>query len=120
LPYLSTKITIKILTISIFNWVIWSLAFYLFLLSIHNHDIIDLKVGMLFPLASVVGIIVLIAPGGLGFREGFLTIGLTVLGITAKDAASIAVLSRLWFLFGEFLFFAISILLQFRICKKSQ
>lgn len=112
LPYVSSKITIQMLFISICNWLVWSLAFYLFLLSVQDIGIVNIKAGLLFPLSSVVGIIVIIAPGGLGFREGFLTIGLTALGITAKDAASVAVLSRLWFLIGEFVFFATSFLLQ--------
>jgi len=112
LPYISSKVTIQVCLISIVNWLIWSSAFYLFLLSVHSVNFISIKAGLLFPLSSVVGIIVIIAPGGLGFREGFLTFGLIALGVTAKDAASVAVLSRLWFLLGEFAFFATALLFQ--------
>lgn len=114
LPYISSKTTIQLSLFSIINWLVWSLAFYLFLRSVQDIDNVHLKAGLLFPLSSVVGIIVIIAPGGLGFREGFLTLGLTALGLTAKDAASVAVLSRLWFLIGEVFIFLIAIILDWK------
>jgi len=112
LPFVSSKVTIQMFLISIGNWLMLSIAFYLFLLSVQSAGDVSIKAGLLFPLSSVVGIIVIIAPGGLGFREGFLTLGLTALGMSATDAASVAVLSRLWFLIGEAFIFIVAFILD--------
>ena len=54
-----------------------------------------------FPLAAVIGLLVLIAPGGIGAREGTLALVLVGFGLSSEQIASIAVASRLWFLLGE-------------------
>ncbi len=112
LPNLLPRTILKIFIISFTNWLIWSVAFYFFLYSAINEVDIQLSSGLLFPVSSVIGIVVIIAPGGLGVREGFLTLGLIGFGLSSKEAASIAVLSRIWFLIGEFIFF-ISALIMF-------
>lgn len=114
LPFISTRLTFKLILISVFNWIVWSFAFYLFLISVNSAEILQLKAGLLFPISTVLGIVVIIAPGGIGVREGFLTIGLTALGMQEIEAISISVLSRLWFLIGEFLFFGSAWLLEIR------
>lgn len=112
LPYITSRVTIKICLLSIGNWLIWAIAFYFLLLSFRGFGISNIKAGLLFPISSVVGIVVIIAPGGLGFREGFLTLGLSALGMASKDAASVAVLSRLWFMIGEICFFFVAFILD--------
>jgi len=47
----------------------------------------------------------LIAPGGLGAREGVMIGYLIFAGIPAIEATTIAVVSRLWFLLGEIFIF---------------
>jgi glycosyltransferase 2 family protein len=110
LPIIPQKTSLKIIIISILNWMMWSIAFYLLLISIHDISIVPIKAGLLFPISTVFGIVVVIAPGGLGIREGFLTLGLTALSLPSNDAASIAILSRLWFLIGELLVFVVALL----------
>jgi uncharacterized membrane protein YbhN (UPF0104 family) len=105
LPCISTRLTFQLFLISVFNWVVWSFAFYLFLFSVNSAEILQLKAGLIFPISTVLGIVVIIAPGGIGVREGFLTIGLIALGMQEIEAISVSVLSRLWFLIGELLFF---------------
>ena len=114
LPFIPQKTNLKIIFISVLNWMIWSIAFYLLIISIHDISIVPIKAGLLFPISTVFGIIVIIAPGGLGIREGFLTLGLTALDIPVKDAASIATLSRVWFIIGEFLVFFVALALHLR------
>ena len=113
LPQVLPKTTLKVFLFSLSNWILWSVAFYFLLISAYPKESLSISTGFLFPVSAVVGILILIAPGGIGIREGFLTIGLTSFGMEAKEAASLAVLSRLWFLIGEFLFFGSTWFLQF-------
>ena len=113
LTYVAPRISAKLLAISMINWLVWSIAFYLFLISVHSADSIPVQAGLLFPISTVLGVLAIFAPAGLGIREGFLALGLTALGLPAKEAASVAILSRLWFLIGEALFFILAIALQF-------
>jgi len=113
-PEAPTKISLRVFGISLANWIVWTLGFYLFLLSILPKDSVLLTMGVLFPVSSVIGIIVLIAPGGLGIREGFLVIGLTHMGIETQEATAVAFISRLWFLIGEGLFFGSSLMMDIK------
>lgn len=112
LPLVKVNVTLNLLFFTGFIWTLWSVAFYFLLLSFTTTEHVNIKAGFIFPISSVIGIVVLIAPGGIGFREGFLAFGLTALGMSVKDAASVSVLSRLWFLTGELLFFLSAIVLE--------
>ena len=114
IPEVANKLSLEVFLISLFNWVVWAVAFYLFLLSMLPADSITITMGFLFPVSSVMGIIVLFAPGGIGIREGFLIIGLTFLGVSLKEATAVAFISRLWFLTGEFMFFISTIVLSYK------
>lgn len=105
LPVLELRMTFRVFALSLFMWIIWSFSFYVFLLSVYGETDLPVTAGMIFPVSSVLGIIVLIAPGGLGIREGFMVLALALFGIPAAQAASVALLSRIWSLGGEFLFF---------------
>ncbi len=66
---------------------------------------VSLLAGFIFPLANTLGIVFILAPGGIGIREGILTVLIHASGVDLITATSIAVFSRLWFLAGEgFLF----------------
>ena len=65
------------------------------------------SVGLGFPLAVNLGIIVLFTPGGLGTREAVIVAYLSLMSIPIIEATNIAVVSRLWFLFGELFIFII-------------
>lgn len=94
---------IAFLLISGGSWLLYGAAFFLFLRSF-----VDLPAGAfgaiaaINALAFIVGYVVVIAPGGAGFKEGALALLLAGL-LPAGVAASLAVLSRLWSIAGEVL-----------------
>ena len=94
---------IAFLLISAGSWLLYGAAFFLFLRSF-----VDLPasafgaIAAINALAFIVGYVVVIAPGGAGFKEGALALLLTGL-LPAGVAASLAVLSRLWSIAGEVL-----------------
>ena len=65
-----------------------------------------------FPLSIVLGLISIIFPGGIGVREGAISLFLISNGISADVAVTISILARIWFLAGEF--FAFFLALYFR------
>ena len=66
-------------------------------------------VGFGLPLASALGMIVVVAPAGLGVREGILTAYLVLAGISTAEATTVAVAARLWFFIGEVFLFLIGV-----------
>jgi uncharacterized membrane protein YbhN (UPF0104 family) len=73
---------------------------------------ISIAAALCFNLAAVLGVIALVAPGGLGVREGFLAACLIMGGTNPVDAATFSVATRLWFLSGEFSHFIIALLIK--------
>lgn len=106
LPQIAPVRILSVIVFSISGWLLWSFAFYLLILSSFPFESLPLTMGLIFPISAVFGIIVIIAPGGLGFREGLLALGLVAFGISAIEAASISILSRLWFISGEIFYFS--------------
>ncbi len=104
IPWLPFKDVVKILPAFAWPWIFFTLAFYALVRALHP-DPIGFEVGFGLPLGTVVGIIAIIAPGGIGVREGVLVAYLLIAGLEEAAAVSIAVASRPWFLIGEsFLF----------------
>ena len=114
IPEVSNKLSLDVFLISLSNWVLWAVAFYLFLLSMLPADSVTLSMGFLFPVSAAIGVVILFAPGGLGIREGFIIIGLTFLGVSMQEATAVAFISRIWFLIGEILFFTTASLLSLK------
>ncbi|MBC2716664.1 MAG: hypothetical protein HF978_15275 [Desulfobacteraceae bacterium] len=85
-------------------WMLWAIGFYLQIISLTNVEISFFS-GLGFPLAGTLGILAIIAPGGLGVREGVLTGYLALVGLPINEATTIAISTRLWFLGGEVLIF---------------
>jgi hypothetical protein len=104
---ISTPLLMSILGV----WLLWSLAFYLFCLSL-GANLINYRAGFTFPLASSGGIVAIFAPGGIGVREGLLGLLLSEYIGSKADVVSIATFSRLWFLVGEAGIFSIAVILQ--------
>ena len=104
IPNLTIKSTILAMPWFTMTWVFWSIGFYMFTTSLTAIDV-PWSVGLGFPLAGTLGIMALIAPGGLGAREGVMIGYLIFAGIPAIEATTIAVVSRLWFLLGEIFIF---------------
>jgi uncharacterized membrane protein YbhN (UPF0104 family) len=97
------------LKLSIFNmllWLSWSLAFYYFILSFD--PTLQLKLAFVFPVSVVYGVLAIVLPGGIGVREGIITSFLLASGIQLDSAATISLVSRLWFIIGEAFIFLLA------------
>ena len=97
-------------------WLFWSVGFYFLALSMGFNET-SFDIGFLFPLGSVAGILVLIAPGGIGVREGVLAAGLIYFKFSNEEAIALSSMSRLWFLCGEVVMFLIALCIQ--LCLKN-
>ena len=100
-----------LLGLSVVSWVLYGLAFALFV-----DAIIPLEAAALLPLLGVnalsflAGYVVFLAPAGLGAREGVMAVLLRPFAPTAV-AAVVAMLSRLWTIAAELLGAALVLLL---------
>jgi len=83
------------------QWGVLGLAFRLFLLAmgVDGVGMAD-SVGVL-AVASCAGVLAIIAPGGVGVREGVLSLLLVSCGVAEGVAAGAAILSRLWMIAVE-------------------
>ena len=111
IPKLSFLKAIKVIPWFFLIWLFWSLSFYFLIKTVSEEDV-RLVTGSGFALAGSLGIVAVIAPGGIGVREGVLAFILTLAGFNIELAASISVVSRLWFLIGEAFIFLISFVIQ--------
>lgn len=102
----------------IVNWLLWSLAFYFFVSAL-SLESVNVILGFTFPFAATFAIIAFFAPGGLGVREGLISMSLILCGLNEVSALSIAVSSRLWFLIGEVFLFFIALYLKSYESKKN-
>lgn len=109
-PILPPASVLKLLLWYLIQWCVWGLAFAILVQAITGADL-SMAVGLSFPLAVTLGILTIVAPGGLGVREGLLGIYLVQLGLSPVDAIMVAVTSRLWFLVGEALTFLLASIL---------
>lgn len=111
LSNLSTGKIVQTLPLCLLFWLTSGFAFYFYVSSILTQDIPFLLFAG-FPLATSLAIITIIAPGGLGIREGILFSILILFNIPAADATMISITSRLWFLLGEALTFFLALFLK--------
>jgi uncharacterized membrane protein YbhN (UPF0104 family) len=111
LPYIPFKDAVGIIPMYVFCWGAYSVSFFFLVNSLieGNASIIT---GFSFPLAAILGIAVLFAPGGLGVRETILVGFLKLNGLTTAIATTISVVSRLWYLIGEISIFLIAIIIH--------
>ena len=110
LPKINIKEFIQLSGIIIIWWFFWIAGFYFLLISITG--IVPFYYSFAFPLSVVLGLISIIFPGGIGVREGAISLFLISNGISADIAVTISLLARIWFLAGEF--FAFFLALYFR------
>jgi len=92
-------------------WLFWGIGFYFFSVAITQYDV-DKYIMLAFPFATSLAIIAFIAPGGIGIREGTLLGFLLLLSLPLSEATTIAISSRLWFLFGEVIYFVTGLTLK--------
>lgn len=114
LPKINAKEFFQLtLSISIY-WIFWTVGFYFLLVSVF--DVIPVYYAFAFPLSISIGLISIIFPGGIGVREGVITLFLISNGISPEMAIPFSILARVWFLIGEVFIFFLALLLN----KKKQ
>jgi uncharacterized membrane protein YbhN (UPF0104 family) len=113
-PILKVKDALQLFPTFLLNWACWCLGFYFLCQSILAYDI-SYSIGLSFALASVIAVLALIAPGGIGVREGILLSMLIALGIDKQNAITISIVSRLWFLVGEVFIFLLASFFNYRL-----
>lgn len=99
IPQLELGSTLHVLPWFLGLWACWAAGFQLLAGALGAET--SVRVGLAFPLAAVLGIAAVFAPGGLGVREGVLTGVLTLGGLDLTTATTLSIVSRLWFLVGE-------------------
>ena len=115
IPVLNVRSSLRLSKFVLLYWAVWITAFYFFCKSVNiNTQIID---SMAFPLSVSFGVLAIFAPGGIGVREGIIATFLIFTGWDKELAVSFSVLSRLWFLTGEFFIFLLS--LSIKLIKKN-
>jgi len=112
LPNLNFLSTIKIFPVNFLFWSLYGIAFYFFLKGFSNYAI-ELQTLFIFPLASTLGILMIIAPGGIGVREGIMVTLLTHSGFSIDESITLSILNRLWSIIGELFIFLLANFLKF-------
>lgn len=97
--------TLKVLPWFLSSWFLWGVGFYWLAAGISDHAI-PASTAFCFPLAGTLGILFLLAPGGVGIRESIIVGYLSLVQFNLSEAITIAAASRLWFIIGEFFIFA--------------
>lgn len=113
LPKLSAGQTLRVLPVFAANWLLWCAGFHMLAQGMVE-DFLPWHTGLSFALAGSLGILAIIAPGGIGVRESIFVGYFLLVGIEAGVATSIAVTSRLWFLAGEAFIFGIGWIMRRR------
>jgi uncharacterized membrane protein YbhN (UPF0104 family) len=92
---------IKIFCLYLISWLVVFLAFYCFVNSLINVSVNNIFfLGGAMALSWLIGFLVLIAPSGMGVREGTLYY-LLIKKFTPSSATLISVLSRIWLIIAE-------------------
>ena len=108
IPHLSFSGSLRLIPWTTLSWLSWCAGFHLLVTATYVGDL-PWYGGAGFAAAATFGILAVIFPGGLGVREGALTVWLVAIGCTTEQAASIALVQRLWFLLGEAAYFLLGL-----------
>ena len=104
----SFKKLFRLVVIYISLWACVGIGFFLFVKSIYPIQMVQLPIILgIYPFAWSIGFLSLITPGGLGVREGILSLFLTAF-LPSATATLIALLSRLWIINTEVILAAIA------------
>ena len=94
---------LKTVLFFILNWLVAGAGFYLLVKSVYPVPASQwLYTGGIYGLSTIIGILALFAPSGLGVREGILTAGLCLI-MPEEYALTISLISRLWQTVAEIL-----------------
>jgi uncharacterized membrane protein YbhN (UPF0104 family) len=111
-PVLEIKKSIQQSPYILLYWGAWILAFYFFCKSINDATLFSDSLS--FPLSVSFGVLALIAPGGIGVREGIISTYLISNGWEVDMAITTAIISRIWFFSGEVFIFLYALVLKMR------
>ena len=106
------KENIKIIIIVFIFWLIVCFAYLFFLRSLYNAPSIWL--GFILPLSLNLGILAIIAPAGLGIREGVIIAYFALFDVPLEISSSISILTRFWFMYSEIFIFLVGLWGKFR------
>ncbi|MEI6123273.1 MAG: lysylphosphatidylglycerol synthase domain-containing protein [Bacteroidota bacterium] len=108
---------VLVLLLFVISWLVFGLGFYFFINSFYTYSIsyYFFTTGA-FAIAGLLGFVAIFAPAGLGVREGALVF---ILGYVFTRAISviISLLSRVWMIFCELIFFLCIFVLSYCIKK---
>lgn len=110
----SVNFSLKKIVFFSLHWLLWGLGFFFLAKSLLPFTP-PFYLILAFPLATVLGVVAIFAPGGIGVRESTMVILLSLCGIQVEVATTIAVFSRVWFIVGELSIFSIATVLNRRI-----
>lgn len=116
-PHFAKKDIFIILVTSILFWLFWGAGIYFLAVSSVPGIINPPLLIFLFPFSVCVGILAIIAPGGIGVREGVFAFMIISVGNSPKTAAELSIISRIWFLTGEIILFLISHIFSYLYTK---
>jgi len=104
LEYFAPKYYVSSILYLFLQWIVWGIGFIFLIKAFYTiHFAFDLLI--IFPVAGTLGLLAVIAPGGLGVREGVIIVLLMQYGLKVEEATIISILSRIWFLIGEICIF---------------
>jgi glycosyltransferase 2 family protein len=111
IPSLKHRTSFIVLFWYMIHWSFISLSFY-FLSRALVIDNILFVTCFAFAIGNIIGLVALIAPGGLGVREGVIFSFLIAVGFTSQNAIIVSVNSRIWYLLGEFFIFFVGFMIS--------
>lgn len=121
IPHISLRQYISLCPLFTIIWVLYTYGFYYLCMSFGADS--NFMIFFAFPLASILGMIIVILPGGLGVREGVLVALLTASNVPIQLATTISMASRIWFLIGESFIFvvglAVKLIAELKQARKS-
>ena len=87
---------LKIVLLFICNWLVAGSGFYMLVTAFYPVPASQwLYIGGIYGLSTIIGILALFAPSGLGVREGILMAGLLLI-MPEEYAMTISLISRIW------------------------
>jgi uncharacterized membrane protein YbhN (UPF0104 family) len=110
IPFLNFSENLRIILYVFFYWLVWLLAFYLFVLTFYPET--NIQVAFAFSLSITIGLLAFIFPAGIGIREGIMGSYLVLMGIPLEVSTVIAIYARIWFISGEIFIFLLALSLK--------
>ncbi|MBN2175768.1 MAG: flippase-like domain-containing protein [Bacteroidales bacterium] len=110
IPYIRFRESYGVLLYVLIYWIFWLAGFWLFVQAFYQ--VTDPIIAFAFPLSVVLGLLVVIFPGGIGVRESILTSYLAHAGVAMTSATVISIFARIWFIAGEVFIFLLALYLK--------